>query len=67
MITLKILLKITKNILVLINDINSRTESIRTGLIYINNNFSSVNNIIIHDSAIPFLIEEQFKIFINKI
>jgi len=47
-------------IIILINDINSRNESIKTGLIYINNNFTNMNNIIIHDSVRPFIQEENY-------
>jgi len=48
-------------ITILINDINSRIESIKTGLLYINNKNISINKIIIHDSARPFVTEDHFK------
>jgi 2-C-methyl-D-erythritol 4-phosphate cytidylyltransferase len=40
---------------VVINDINCRLDSIETGLMYIKNNLNDINNIIIHDSARPFV------------
>jgi len=48
-------------IIVLINDINLRNISIKTGLVYINQNYNNINNIIIQDSARPFVTEDHYK------
>lgn len=49
-----------KTIKILINDIDCRLKSIQTGLDYINLNIPNLNNIIIHDSARPFVPSEYF-------
>ena len=43
----------------IINDINCRLKSIETALIYIRENYDLVSNIIIHDSARPFIKSEH--------
>ncbi len=47
------------NVIIIVNDINDRNESIKVGIEYINCNFK-VNNIIIHDVARPYIPEEYF-------
>jgi 2-C-methyl-D-erythritol 4-phosphate cytidylyltransferase len=56
------IIQITKNydkIIVIINDINSRIESIKSGLLYLQKTYNNINNIIIHDSARPFINESH--------
>ena len=50
---------IENKIYIVINDINDRLESINTGLYFIKNNMKNVKNIIIHDSARPFIKEKH--------
>ena len=55
-----------KKIILLINNINCRLESINTGLQYINknyknNNLNNLNNIIIHDVARPYITIDYIK------
>ena len=47
--------KINNKVIIVINDINCRIESINTGLKYINNSFENVKNVIIHDVARPYI------------
>ena len=66
----KIIEKETKiMIIVLINDFNDRLESINTGLQYINDYIYDFNpfkiNIIIHDSARPFITQKHLKTLID--
>jgi 2-C-methyl-D-erythritol 4-phosphate cytidylyltransferase len=58
---IKELVSVNNKIIILINDVNSRIESIKTGLVYINNKHISINKIIIHDSARPYVTEDHFK------
>jgi 2-C-methyl-D-erythritol 4-phosphate cytidylyltransferase len=61
--------EMTKNyykIFILINDINSRTESIKKGLSYLQLTYNNINNIIIHDSARPFINETHFKTLLKS-
>jgi 2-C-methyl-D-erythritol 4-phosphate cytidylyltransferase len=55
-------------IIILINDINCRLESINTGLNYINNKYNNndINNIIIHDVARPFIKQEYIQTLLNN-
>ena len=48
-------------IIVLLNDINCRLESIGVSLNYIKNKYNNVNNIIVHDSARPFITHNDIK------
>jgi len=48
-------------ITVLNNDINCRLESISVGLNYIKTKYDNVNNIIVHDSARPFITCNDIK------
>jgi len=57
------MVKNNENIIVVINDINCRLESIGKALDYINNNMENIKNVIIHDSARPFITEKH----INKV
>ena len=52
-----------KKIILLINNINCRLESINTGLQYINKNYknNNLNNIIIHDVARPYITIDYIK------
>jgi 2-C-methyl-D-erythritol 4-phosphate cytidylyltransferase len=66
----KIIEKETKIIIiVLVNDFNDRLESINTGLQYINDYIYDFNpskiNIIIHDSARPFITQKHLKTLID--
>ena len=58
---------IENKIYIVINDINDRLESINTGLYFIKNNMKNVKNIIIHDSARPFIKEKHIIDLISKI
>jgi 2-C-methyl-D-erythritol 4-phosphate cytidylyltransferase len=58
---IKELIKDNNKITLLINDINYRIISIKTGLVYINNKYPNINKVIIHDSARPYVTENQFK------
>lgn len=51
-----------KKIVILENDVNCRLESLKVGVDYIAKHYSFTKNIIIHDSARPFLTENHFKI-----
>jgi 2-C-methyl-D-erythritol 4-phosphate cytidylyltransferase len=53
-------------IIVLINDINCRLESIDVGLGYVKNNLENINKVIIHDTARPFLSKEYIKNIITN-
>jgi 2-C-methyl-D-erythritol 4-phosphate cytidylyltransferase len=55
-----------KNIKVIINDVNCRLESISCGLELIKNTNTSVNNIIIHDAARPFIRGSEIKNLLNS-
>ena len=48
-----------KSIIVLKNDINCRLESIGIGLNYINKNYNHCSNVLIHDSARPYITEQM--------
>ena len=52
----------SKKIVILENNVNCRLESLRIGVDYIAKHFFFTKNIIIHDSARPFLTENHFKI-----
>jgi 2-C-methyl-D-erythritol 4-phosphate cytidylyltransferase len=54
-----------KNIILLVNNNDSRLESINIGLTYINNNYKNIKNIIIHDSARPFITESHIIKLLN--
>ncbi len=61
--------KININFVIVINDINCRLESIDCGLKYIKNNIdekTKIKNIIIHDSARPFVNQEYINEIIDK-
>ena len=51
--------KINEKVIILINDVNCRIESINTGINYINNSLENENdnikNVIVHDSARPYI------------
>ena len=47
------------NFKLLTNDINCRLKSIETAIVYIRENYDSVSNITIHDSARPFITVEH--------
>ena len=49
------------NITLLINDVNCRLESIEIGLEYIKSKYNNVKNIIVHDSARPYITIEHIK------
>ena len=53
------------NIIILINDINDRLESLNIGIEYIKDNFNKINNIVIHDSARPFIKDDYISKIIN--
>ncbi len=57
-----------QNISIIINDYNCRLESMQKALNYINNKYNdtkSIKNIIIHDSARPFITKTHIKHLIN--
>jgi 2-C-methyl-D-erythritol 4-phosphate cytidylyltransferase len=64
---IKKLVKMYKNVIVLKNDINCRLESISTGLAYFRKNgCSTIQNVIIHDSARCFVTRNHFEKLINE-
>ena len=54
------------NVNIIINEINDRLESINTGLLFIKNNMLDIENIIIHDSARPFIKEKHIMDLTSK-
>ncbi len=58
----------SNNIKIVINNINDRLISIKTGLNFINNNFDTniINNIIVHDSARPFIKSEHIDMLLES-
>ena len=54
------------NVNIIINEINDRLESINTGLLFIKNNMLDIKNIIIHDSARPFIKEKHIMDLTSK-
>ncbi len=54
-----------RHILIIINDYNCRLESMQKALNYINTLHTKIQNIIIHDSARPFITKKHIKYLIN--
>lgn len=55
-----------RNVHIIINEINDRLESINAGLLFIQNYIFDIENIIIHDSARPFIKEKHITDLICK-
>lgn len=51
---------------ILINNVNCRLESVQVGLQYIKTKYDNIKNIIVHDSARPFITEDHITTLLNE-